>query len=69
MAQQTQVEKAGSLRPAREQIDDWEVVATEELHCGGCGRFLELVAIVWGTVRIKCHDCKTMNVVRIAPEK
>ncbi len=66
MAQQAQVK---SLRPSREQIDDWEVVATEELHCGGCGRFLELVAIVWGTVKIKCPACKTMTIVRICPEK
>lgn len=57
------------LQPAQEQIDAWEVVATEELRCQGCGRFLCLLAIVWGTVRIKCHWCKTMNTVRICPQK
>lgn len=35
----------------------------EEFHCVNCGRFLGLIALVEGTVVIKCRRCKIWSVI------
>lgn len=37
----------------------------KEFHCSNCGRFLALVAIVEGTIAIKCRRCKELNVLNV----
>ena len=46
-----------------------QMVETQEMHCAGCGRFLGLQAIIWGTVKIKCPNCKEWNTIDITPTK
>lgn len=41
----------------------------EELKCVNCGRFLGLVALVEGTVCIKCRRCKIWSVIDVHMEK
>lgn len=40
-------------------------IELEEWHCGGCGRFLLLQAVVEGTIVKKCRRCKKINVLDI----
>jgi len=52
-----------------EQIDRSQMVATQEIHCPGCGRFLGYQAILWGVVKIKCPRCKEFTTIDIRPER
>jgi transcription elongation factor Elf1 len=36
-----------------------------EFHCGRCGRFLGLQAIVEGTVVVWCGKCKDFNILDV----
>lgn len=56
-------------KEVKEQLDTKRLVATQEIHCPGCGRFLGAQAIVWGVVRIKCSNCKEFTTIDIQPEK
>lgn len=59
------------MRSARrkERLGDAsEFFQLQEMHCGGCGRFLGLQAVVWGVVKIKCPNCKEWNTVDIRPD-
>lgn len=40
-------------------------VDVREFHCSNCGRFLAMVAIVEGTIAIKCRRCKELNVLNV----
>lgn len=51
------------------EIGKTQMVETQEMHCPGCGRFLGSQAILWGAVKIKCHNCKEWYTLDIAPEK
>lgn len=51
-----------------EEIDSNKMVATQELHCQSCGRFLCLQAILWGVIKIKCHNCKEWNTLDVQPD-
>ena len=51
-----------------EEIGLNQMVWTREIHCAGCGRYLGSEAIVWGIVKIKCHNCKKWNTIDISPE-
>lgn len=44
-------------------------VSLREYHCGNCGRFLCLYAIVEGTIVIKCRRCKEYNVLDIRSDE
>ena len=48
-----------------EEIPDELNTTLEELHCSNCGRFLALVAIVEGTLVIKCRQCKNYTVLDV----
>lgn len=37
----------------------------EELRCVNCGRFLGLIALVEGTVCLKCKRCKIWSVIDV----
>jgi len=37
----------------------------EEFRCVNCGRFLGLIAIVEGTVCLKCKRCKIWSVIDV----
>ena len=37
----------------------------QEYHCAKCGRFLAFIAIVEGTIVIKCRRCKELNVLDV----
>lgn len=39
-----------------------------EIHCGRCGRFLGLQAIVDGTIVLWCAKCKDFNVIDVRAE-
>lgn len=52
----------------RQEIDQNKMVATQEMHCVQCGRFLGFQAILWGVVKIKCPNCKEWNTVDVRPE-
>lgn len=51
-----------------EQIDPKKMVATQEMHCPACGRFLGFQAIIWGLVKVKCPRCKEWTTIDISPE-
>ena len=59
--------------PTKKLIDDEEVmklqeefnIEFEEWHCGGCGRFLILYAVLEGTMVKRCKKCKKVNVLHI----
>lgn len=51
-----------------EEIDTNKMVATQEMHCEKCGRFLGLQAILWGVIKIKCPKCKEWNTIDVQPE-
>ncbi len=51
-----------------EEIDQNEMVATQEMHCGKCGRFLCLQAILWGVIKFKCPICKQWNTLDVQPD-
>ncbi len=38
-------------------------IRLKEYHCGNCGRFLCLQALIEGTVVIKCRRCKEWNIL------
>jgi len=40
----------------------------EEFRCVNCGRFLGLIALVEGTVVIRCKRCKIWSVVDVHKE-
>lgn len=46
-----------------------QMVETQEMHCQGCGRFLGYQAILWGSIKIKCPNCKEWNTINILPSK
>jgi len=54
--------------PHKKDIADNQMVQSQEMHCGACGRFLGYQAIVWGMVKIKCPNCKEWNTLDISPE-
>jgi len=56
------------VETVKEQIDSRYIVATQEIHCGGCGRFLGFQAIAWGVIKIKCPNCKSWTTLDICPE-
>lgn len=45
-----------------------QMVQTQEMHCSSCGRFLGKQAIVWGTIQIKCPNCKEWTTIEVMPE-
>ena len=47
------------------QLQEELNIKLEEWHCGGCGRFLLLYAILEGTVVKRCRRCKKVNVLHI----
>lgn len=51
----------------RELPQDMDV-EIEEFRCVNCGRFLGLIALVEGTVVIRCRRCKIWSVIDIHRE-
>jgi len=47
------------------------MVATQEIHCASCGRFLGYQAMVYGYLKLKCTNskCKEWITIDIRPEK
>lgn len=56
-------------KPKDRQIVENQMLQAQEMHCPGCGRFLGYQAILWGTVRIKCPNCKEWTTIDIRPEQ
>jgi len=52
--------------PHARDISKSQMVETQEMHCGGCGRFLGFQAIIWGVVKIKCPNCKEWTTIDIS---
>lgn len=51
------------------EIDNDKMIATKEIHCAHCGRFLGYQAILWGKINIKCPNCKNWTKLDISPDK
>jgi len=57
----------GKIKRADEISKDQQVF-TQKWYCPGCGRFLGYYAIVWGSVKIKCPNCKEWVHIDISPD-
>lgn len=55
----------GNIETFRELPEDLNP-DVEEMRCVNCGRFLGLVALVEGTVVIKCRRCKIWSVIDVS---
>lgn len=44
-----------------------QMCQTQEIHCGGCGRFLGYQAIMLGVIKLKCPNCKEWTTIEIMP--
>lgn len=47
------------------QLPDNLNARLEEFHCGRCGRFLCLQAMVEGTIILWCNKCKDINILDV----